>query len=830
MTVLSRRGYLGIAIFHGAALMFQLLLTRLFSITIHYHFAFMVLCLVMLGLSVAGLMVHFASKTLRVESAGGYLGWICAGAGLASLAAVMAYLHHRPDVWELNAIGVSRLTITLLLFVGPAILMGLAGSLLFFYFPDQAGRIYFADLVGAGLGCVLMVQLSKVLSVLDQFFLVSALMALGGWLMASGRTAWRACMAVLAISLGLFFSQQGMPILKIRYNKSGDFSPENKVIIERWNPISRVTVRPETYFEITPLGPDTNAKGERGFHFPDAYWIDQDSSAGTPIFPWSATPREKSHLQSIIHGFSYHLSPRENVFVLGIGGGKDVMTALTFGARRVDAVEINPSIVDVMRKDLSWFVSDLLDDPRVNAGVAEGRSALLGTDRRYDQIQLTFIDSFSSTLAGYFAMVENHLYTLEGFDTYFDRLSENGVLSILWWNQPVVPMILSRIYLTGCEVLRKRGIEDPTRHILFVSDGRILGNILFRLEPWTPEEIARARQLAGQMQLVVEALPDQLPPPDKFMRHVVLASRPGGDLKGFLKSLPFDISPVTDDRPYVYFFQKPDNPFGKGLHPYLMPNFLASQALHLLIFMLTVLCVILVCVPMLGMMLRERRKVLREIPAGRVGWSLLYFTGLGAGYLALEISLIHKFIVFLGHPLYATSVVLASILLASGLGAAAMTRWGPRGGSRRWRAAAFALLAILVLAAASALGMSSLLEAARPWPLGIRITMAVVITAVFGALMGIPFPSGIELLSQRWPKAAHPLSPWLWAVNGAAGTFASAFQILLSIYFGFTACLAAGALYYGLALGAGWRWFRPDPLKTPSPTIPAEEPAPQNTP
>ena len=182
---------------------------------------------------------------------------------------------------------------------------------------------------------------------------------------------------------------------------------------------------------------------------------------------------------------------------------------------------------------------------------------MLARDEQYDQIQLTFIDSFTPTLAGLSAMVENHLYTVEAFETYFDRLNPQGVLSIMWWNTEEMPAILARLYLTGAEALRARGIEDPTQHILFVSEARdIHGILVFREEPFTGAEVDRAREVAEDLGLIVRALPGE-EPAQPFIRGLVEASKPGGDLEGFLDSLPIDIRPVTDDRPYIHFIHRP---------------------------------------------------------------------------------------------------------------------------------------------------------------------------------------------------------------------------------------------------------------------------------
>jgi hypothetical protein len=494
---------------------------------------------------------------------------------------------------------------------------------------------------------------------------------------------------------------------------------------------------------------------------------------------------------------AYQLRRHRDVLVIGPGGGRDVLTALSMGSGPVTGVEINPITVELMRTRFRTFSGGLYDGfPGVTIVNDDGRSFLGRSSARYGLIEASLVDTWAASAAGAYALTENTLYTVEAFGDYFDHLTPDGIVCFnRWFTAPPVESL--RLVSLAREALVRRGVANPGDHVMVVhtdpSDTMMpsLGSILVKASPFSAAEVATLRAFAADRRFVVAYTPGS-GSVDVAFRELL-----GPNGAQFVRSYLYDISAVSDDRSF-FFSRVPVMQWLKrrlGLAPagtVAVPLGLGGQTLVVALAATAAATLVLLLLPWLARALRRGRgPTSAAAGAGAATWAL-YFVGLGLGFILVEIVLIQRFSLFFGYPVYSLSVVLFTILLSSAVGSLASGRLTSR---RALPAALGALVAALLI---YALVLPPLLGAARGAPLAARIALAIASIAPLGFLMGIPVPSGLR----RAGAAAGALVPWAWAVNGGASVFGSALAVLISMTYGFTASLVAGAIAYAVALAA----------------------------
>lgn len=784
----TRAQFIGIFLLSLSMLESELILTRLFSVTLWYHFAFMAVSVALLGIAAGGVRAARLAPPGPAE-----LGPLLARATRHYALAVAGALLVLLGVPFVYRISIGALVSLLLIYAAATLPFYFAGYILALLFRSHArsiGRLYAADLSGAGAGALLAVPLLDWLSAPSALIATAGVGAASSILLARGRgerTSRRDLLSGSLVAAGLFlFALLGQvtPLLRVDFAKD---HMQDDLLLDRWNALSRVTVTPRG----TPnWGTSERYKGPR----PETLWLKIDSEAGTPITRWDGDPAKVDALRYDITAFVYHLRSGGKALVIGPGGGRDVLTALIMGAREVTAVEINPAIVDAVRRTFGDYAGRLYDDPRVTLVVGEGREFLRRVPREYDVIQASLIDTWAASAAGAYVFSEANLYTREAFREYLDRLSDQGVLTMSRWHFKDLPTETLRITALSMRALLERGVADPSAHIILVKrttwdwfyrlseprDG--IGTILVKKTPFLPEEVAAARRAAEALDFQVLLAPGGGGDP-LFERLV--ASR---DPEGFAKSYPVDVSPPSDERPFFFYMLRMRdlsrwlgaNPLSQGV---MQNNVRAVFVLAALLLIVLVLSLVLLLLPL-------KRPALDAPPAA----ALVYFAAIGLGFILVEIPLIQRFILYLGHPLYALSVVLSGLLVGAGMGSLLSTRLG-LAGSRR------ALLVLLLLVAFAAFGAPRLLGATLGAATPLRVALSLALLLPLGLAAGIPFPLGVRLLGDagaRWV-------PWMWAVNGAFSVLASVLAMALAMSFGFGTTLAAGLAAYAIATAIAHR-------------------------
>ncbi|MBA3296841.1 MAG: hypothetical protein H0U19_07885, partial [Acidobacteria bacterium] len=664
----SKGTYIGLFLVALATLTYEILLTRIFSVTMLYHFAFVALSLAMFGMTVGALIVYLTPSFFPTNKLAQRLALFGI---LFPIALVVSFLTQlsipfrvHPSIVAIYAIGLTYVVIAV-----PFIVSGIVVCLVLTGYVSKVSRLYAADLAGAAVGCVLLIPLIAWSDAATAVLWVATLAA-GGGVALSRATAPRglraAAIAVLVL-LGLsaaahtWLVWRQFPVLRILYIK-GDF--EARPLYEKWNSYSRVRVNGDRNESVLPQGwglsrtlpPDLRVRQLQ---------MDIDVAAGTVMTAFDGDLTKLPHLKYDVTNMGYWLRPTGDSLVIGAGGGRDVLSELVFGARSVTAVEINRDILRTVNDRFGDFTGHLDKDPRVRFVNDEARSFIARSNNRFDSIQISLIDTWAATAAGAFVLSENSIYTIEAWQTFLSHLTDRGILSVSRWYFRDRPDEVYRTTTLAVEALSRMGVTEPRRHIAIVRnmyfankpempDG--VGTLLVSRSPFTDEELDTLDREAARLQFEVVFSPRVAGDP---MFETLTG---GGDLRGFLAAHPTNIAAPTDDSPFFFNMLRLRDVLrldlleaGKQTH-----NVKAVATLALLLVIVTVLTATCILFPL--WMTRG------SAPLAGTGPLFTYFIGIGLGFMLVETSQMQRLIIALGHPTYGLSVVLFAILLSSGAG------------------------------------------------------------------------------------------------------------------------------------------------------------------
>jgi hypothetical protein len=758
-----------VALASAAILLVEIAITRILSVVLWYHFAFLAISLAMLGIGGPG--VWFALRRPPAWMLPAAL--IAAGIALPlSVVAIFQWGRPLKDIALLFP-GLSRLLNPELMFIIAAILvpflcLGAVVCLCILGAPrDAIGIVYGADLLGGTVASLLVIPL---LWIVPTPLLVAGAGVLP--LAAAALVAPRARIPVAVLGVGLVALLAWGEPFKLHYTKN--YEETATVVYERWTPTARLTVHDKPFFEAKP----ENAFGwgfGAGYAPPphEQMWLEQDGSAGTPLTRVTG-PVDGPDLDHLFHdvtsiGYQLHPSPKR-VCVIGAGGGRDILTALRAGAESVDAVELNPGVIDVANRRFGDFTGHVYGMPRVHAVASEGRSFLTRSAGNYDVIQIALIDSWAATAAGAFALSENYLYTTEALRLYWRRLSDDGHVSITRYAQADRVHEVLRLCLLAHDALLEQGITRPGEHLMLAHAGGIATLLMTRraIDAATfarYDSLCRTRGFSRDWPLAEGETP-------RSLTAQILAA-PGIETERQW----IDVTPTTDDRPF--FFQTV--PVFGAIHAKELSRMSSNEnsvlLLRGLLIVMLGLAAVLYLLPF---------AVLRRPAQSLSFWQgSSYFFAIGLAFMLCETSWVQRFILFLGHPSYAASVVIATLLLAAGIGSLAASRV-PLAMSRRL----FVLLP--VVAAAVGLVAGPVFGAAIGLVLPVRIAISCALLAPVGFLMGLGFPCGMMTFTDG-DRA------WFWAMNGVASVAATVGSLALAMTFGLQATGFIGAALYAVA-------------------------------
>jgi spermidine synthase len=532
---------------------------------------------------------------------------------------------------------------------------------------------------------------------------------------------------------------------------------------------------------------------------PEQLAVFTDGSGMSAITRFDGDLERIRYLDGQTAALPFHLCARPRVLVLGAGGGADVLLARLFTAPSIDAVELNPQMVELMRGEFAAFSGDLYRAPTVHVHIADARAFVNASNDLYDIVQISLLDSFAAAAGGLHGLGESTLYTVEAFRGLLDRLAPDGLLAVTRW-VTVPPRDPLKLFATAVEAVRERGIEDPGERLAWIRGWRTT-TLLVKNGRFTADEITAIRAFSRDRAFDLAWLPRiRADEPNRYN----LLDRPwfyegaaallGPDADAFLENYKFDIAPATDDRPYFFHTLKtatlvellrmPERT-GFNLVEWGYPVLLVTLAQAI------IASVVLILLPLLML----RRDPGRPRAAGGLrARVVLYFAALGLGFLFVEITFIQRFQLFLGHPVYAVSVVLCAFLVFAGLGAGATRALADRLGGER-RATTVAIVGIAALALLELVVLDRAFATLVTLPLTAKLAVSVLVIAPLAFCMGMPFPLGLARLQADEPR----FIPWAWGINGCASVISAVLASLLALQLGFSRVLLAAVVLYGLA-------------------------------
>jgi hypothetical protein len=738
-----RRSLWAIALVSAAILFYQIAVTRVLSVVLWYHYAFLSISMAMLGLGAPGVWFALRPPGPRVLP-------ICLIAAAVALPASVIAILRAGFVGGASFVLYCMVALLVpMLALGAsvcALLMSARGALV--------GRMYGADLLGAAAAAALVIPMMHWLPT-PQLVAGTGMLPLFAWALLRPRAKW----AALAAAATLAFVCTREAPFALRFTKMYDEAALEPLYV-KWTPTARLAFFDDVFWMKSEQGfgwgMGTKAPKEAG---PRQYWMEQDGSAGTPITNYDGDVGKLGYLFFDATTVAYQLDEPARVAVIGAGGGRDVLSALLAGAEHVDAVEFNRAVIDTISTRFREFSGDLYHAPGVHAHASEGRSFLTRAAGGYDVIQISLIDSWAATAAGAYTLSENNLYTVEAYDLYWRKLSPRGMVTTSRW---IKGFELIRLFMLHVEVLRRAGLEHPERHMAVVTAGA-MGTIIASKRPFTgalEQKLAAVCEERGFKQL----WPGDDPVLNRLLREGV----------GPLAAEGFDMSPPTDDRPFFFQVLSVFTPTERAAAADVSPNAVSVWALQVLMLAVTGLTLALFFAPF---------ALRRFLPRGEGFWrGSAFFACIGLGFMLIEVPWLQRFVLFLGHPSVAATVVLASLLLGAGAGAMMCARLGLGTVQRA------GLVLPVVLGAVNA-GTPPLFAATLGLETPARVAIAVALLAPVGFLLGLMFPSGMV----RFGDAGKA---WFWAVNGACGVLASVASLALAMALGFAAVAWIGVACY----------------------------------
>jgi len=787
----SRRLGLGLFLTSLVLLAMELVLVRIFSVLMWYHFVSLIVSLALFGLTASGLMVFLFPRFFPRPRSEEWLGRAALLLGVSIVAEwsffmllsrypLLAYRvlapFHQPFYEPFGPASSSYLSwsvagslaVVFLFSALPFFLGGFVVTIAISHFSSSISRVYFFDLAGAGAGCFATFLL---LTWLDPFSALGVLAAAASlaalcFFWKRGGAFWKvAAVSLAGFSLAVAMVTAQGELVKLNFVR-GRYEPD--IRWSKWNSYSRVAVYPLRSGQAEgSWGMSRRFRGK----VPGQLGMVVDDTGYSSIARYLPGD-DLEWARSTLFALPYAIREEAEALIIGPGGGKEIHAARSMGSRKVRAVEINPLMVQAVEEEFADFSGGPYSLPGVEGIIDEGRTFLKRDTSSYDVIQASVVYGRLAPSAGAFTLTEDHLYTVEAFHDYIGRLKPDGLLA---FSRFLFEKRILRMVATARRALVERGAEHPGAH-LFIASERGMATLLVKAQPFTEGELAdlERRCRTQGFSVLYSPLRRGSNPFERLLQAEEVAE--------FYAGLAYDVSPVTDDRPFFYYLVRPGD-FFRSLTGRVGPDF-DDRALILIRNLLAVIAVMVALFFLVPLLLRGRAG---EIEWARAWPALVFFASLGLGFIVVEIALLKRFILLLGKPVYSVAVILSSFLFAGGLGSyRSRMAVGDRRVLRRKCSVLVGFLLIMTLL------LPAIIEVSLPMSLAGRLMVTVLVVAPMGYLMGQPFPLGVALLRER----SERLVPWVWSLNGALSVLGSILTLVLAINFGYTTTMLIGPAAY----------------------------------
>jgi len=785
----GRTYYVEIFLIGLASLLLEIAYTRVISFKLFYYYTYLVIGLALLGIGSGAVFVS-VSKRLRSAATDSVLLWgmllgaLSAGVGYVVIAVVGI---DTLAIWDYGTrasfSSIARLFFICIVLYGSFVAVGVMIATLFSRRTERIGRLYFADLLGAGLACAIVVFLLRSIGAPSTIFLAGALLACGSVWVAARQPSKVLVVPGAIVAIALFLGVVAPDVVPDQQlDAAKDQLDEDQVLDSAWSPVFRVDV-------VEPND--------------DLRFLYHDGLIGSAIHRWDGELDSLTRFDGDPRSFPFAVGAAdgegtEDVMIIGAAGGNEILASLYYEADRVDAIELNPVTYDLLTDDYAEYSGDLADQPGVNYVNGDGRSFLARSDDEYDLVWYPAPDSYSAAnaaTAGAFVLSESYLYTSDAIEDSLEHLRDDGILAAQFgeFDYANKPNRTARYVVSARHALDARGVEDPTQHILVAttpgtSFGAEISTILVKPTPFTEAEVAALEEQIGA---VADSQLQYAPGAAAEGPVGQIASMPDDEVDDFLADYPYEVDAITDDGPFFWHFNAfPDvisnvgDPIDRGD----FEDSVGERVLLLLLVVAALLAAVFLLLPFVAI-----RSTWTTLP--HKGRSALYFGALGMGFFFYEITLIQKLTLFLGYPTYSLTVTLASILVFTGVGALLSERFQ----HQRGRVVAFLATALVVLTAFYAFLLGPLTDALLGGPLGVRVLVAFLVMAPLGVCLGMFMPLGLGAVS-RLSEHGREYVAWGWAVNGFASVIGAVLTTILAMRFGFSAVLLVALAVYGVAL------------------------------
>jgi hypothetical protein len=805
---------LGVLLICMCVLMLQIIETRILSVISWYHLAFFSISMAMFGMTAGSLFVYFKEQWFPAERLFENMVWICAAFAIAVevstllLISTVLMIGGKPEFLMMVLFWLKLIVIlaTPYFFAGMAISLALTRS------PWPVALVYGVDLIGAATGCLVVLVVLTFIDSVSALFFVGALGALAAIFFGSAHRAWAflgdpllpvarlrifsrpsilaAAFTLLALGnaaiqpygLKLSIVKNGLESVSVEPGAHGTRASE----FVRWNSFSRVNVGPSD--PDTPVASATTMWGPSSETPPlviEQRLINIDGSAGTAMYRFDGDFGSLEFLKYDVTNLVYYIRHAGRAAVIGVGGGRDLLSAYLFGFRDIIGVELNPIFIDLLSRVFRSY-NHLADIPETQLFVDEARSWFARSADHFDSIQMSLVDTWAATGAGAFSLSENNLYTLQAWRTFFDHLTQSGTFTVSRWYSPTNVNETGRMLSLAIAMLMDEHISNPHEHVFLAAVDKLATLIVSRA-PFTPTELATLAATANRLHFTILVSP-QSPIKSPVLSQIMAATTPQ-ELNEAVAKYPLDLSAPTDDRPFFFnqlritdlasFWIAINSKSGVG-----RGNLVATFTLGVVVFLSAILVLITIIVPSLP-------SIRRVTPPIAVLGSA-YFVLIGLGFMFIEIGLIQRISIYLGHPVYGMAIGLFGIIVSTGLGSLCSYRLSLLTGVRLqfWSGALGLYLIVLPY------WFPLLIDHFAAGSILVRAAVALTAIAPSGVLMGFGFPTGMEIVNAIDPRP----TPWFWAVNGAAGVLAAGIAVLVSIHATISTTLWCGAACY-LLLG-----------------------------
>ena len=773
--------YVGLSLVCAGTLMYEVVLTRLLSVLCWYYLAFVTISMAMFGMTAGALAVQSRPSWFKPSDISSRLAQAAFAMALSMPVALVIMLAVPLDISLAVQTLFSFLLFCLVIAV-PFFFSGVVVCLSLTRTRLAIGRVYFADLVGAGAGCVGSVLLLNLIDAPSGIFVISALLFLGAACYATyaGDGPQRRKSYLCAVGMLIIAGLNASTLHGIQpiWSK-GAIDPRQGLAAEIWNPISKVRASMPGRHRPQMWGPSALAPQPQV----EEIGLDIDNDAFTPILHFQGDLKPFDFLHYDVTSIGAELRAGGSAAIIGVGGGRDVINCALNGFQRIVGIEVNSAIVDLDTRRFAWF-SGFSKIPHFELHNDEGRSYLTRSQEKFDVIQASLVDTWAATSAGALTLTENSLYTVEAWQVFDRHLKPRGLITFSRWYSPPDFAQTYRLFSVACAMLRREGATDPSRHIALVAS-EYLATILVSNQPLSPEDLGKIRTFADQMKFRVLFLPGEATAAPEL--RTISSARTVQDLAGLSRAAGFDYSPVFDSSPYFFNAVRL-----RDLPRVLRGIGYAANHLRAMIFVLAFMLAAVILVALTILLPLQRWASRQAGLATSAAGGIAYFVGIGIGFMLVEMAMMQQLSIFLGHPIYSLVVVLAGLILSTGVGSLLSDRLRlASNAAARWPALAVTLILILYSVVVIPVIHRFIVDAL--WQ---RALLSVALVAPCGFLMGFCFPVGL-----RWMTALKQEEnlPWMWALNGAAATLGSFVAIVISMETSIATCARTGAACYLLA-------------------------------